>query len=752
MEILTISLHSIATILGWTILHSIWQILLIALVLKLLFQRISNNAASIRYKLSMLALLSAFAWSTHTFWVEWNQYYVSAITLDNDMLLEVTELTSSTTEVSQQPTDLFTQWSLIAEPIMPYLAIFWMMGMLFLSSRMFVGLTRLHTFSKKGIQVLPDPWQSRFEELKRRSGIRRIVDVRLSEIISVPITYKFLRPIVLLPVSVFTGLSDEQIEVLLLHELAHIKRHDYLVNLLQSFIEVLFFYHPLIWWISKNVRAEREHCCDDMVMNLYHQPMLYAQTLTQIQSQHYSFKTHLAMSANGNKGVFTQRIYRLFKEQETPSRSKNSAIALLLLIFSGAMMAFYPTAVVQNNPGEENVPTQIVGQDTMPEKPVVVEGLRVENRERVVVGSRKESINQDENKYTEIIVEEEILYEDDTIKVIEVTEIKTELDEVEMAAEEIIVEEVPEPLIVTGTYRIKKAEEKVKVDKGGELLTVSVKKGTKPLVFLDNKPFKDWTIDENGKLTINIPTEKVHTVNVYKNAQLYGRAGSNHTGEIIEIFSFKENSIQGFRLVDDKETKIMIRTDSTPVNDKPLFVIDGVISKRDNIDEEISPDEIQSISVLKGNSATAKYGKNGQNGVIEIITKRMKLKEKKEEKKAKKEKKKKKLKEKKVKKLSKPLESLSNFQSVVIEKPQLSISPNPTNQLTNIKVFLEEKENVRLEVYDVRGQLISVIVDKKLDNGTHDYEWDATDYPAGTYIVKLTTKEHSITNQLIVNK
>ena len=95
---------------------------------------------------------------------------------------------------------------------------------------------------------------------------------------------------------------------------------------------------------------------------------------------------------------------------------------------------------------------------------------------------------------------------------------------------------------------------------------------------------------------------------------------------------------------------------------------------------------------------------------------------------------------------------MSNFQSVVIEKPQLSISPNPTNQLTNIKVFLEEKENVRLEVYDVRGQLISVIVDKKLDNGTHDYEWDATDYPAGTYIVKLTTKEYSITNQLIVNK
>ena len=107
---------------------------------------------------------------------------------------------------------------------------------------------------------------------------------------------------------------------------------------------------------------------------------------------------------------------------------------------------------------------------------------------------------------------------------------------------------------------------------------------------------------------------------------------------------------------------------------------------------------------------------------------------------------------KKSKKITKSLESLSEFQSVVIEKPQLSISPNPTNQRTNIRVSLEEKENVRLEVYDIRGQLISVIVDQKLDNGTHDYEWDATGYPAGTYVVKLTTKEHSITNQLIVNK
>jgi beta-lactamase regulating signal transducer with metallopeptidase domain len=646
---------------------------------------------------------------------------------------------------------------------MPYLAIFWMMGMLFLSSRMFVGLIRLHTFSKKGIQVLPDHWQSRFEELKRRSGIRRIVDVRLSEIISVPITYKFLRPIVLLPVSVFTGLSDEQIEVLLLHELAHIKRHDYLVNLLQSFIEVLFFYHPLIWWISKNVRAEREHCCDDMVMNLYHQPMLYAQTLTQIQSQHYSFKTHLAMSANGNKGVFTQRIYRLFKEQETPSRSKNSAIALLLLIFSGTMMAFYPTAVVQNNPGEENVPTEIVEQDTMPEKPVVVEGVRVENIERVVVGSRKEPTNKDENKYTEIIVEEEILYEDDTIKVIEVTEIKRELDEVEIADEEIsideeiIVEEVPEPVIVTGTYRIKKAEDKVKIDKGGELLTVSVKKGTKPLVFLDNKPFKDWTIDENGKVTINIPTEKVHTVNVYKGSKLYGSVGAKHKGEVIEIFSFEAAPKATFELKDDKETIVKIRVDSTPVNDKPLFVIDGVISNRDNIDEEISPDEILSISVLKGNSATFKYGEDGQNGVVEIITKRKKAKLKKEKKKAKKEKKRKKLKEKKEKKAAKKLkESLASLNELAkIENSQnlqLSIAPNPTNNITNIKIDVAKKGNVRLEVYNVNGQLMTTLANTQLDQGTYNYEWDSSNHPAGSYFINLNIDGEKVTKQLIVKK
>ena len=158
---------------------------------------------------------------------------------------------------------------------MPFLAIFWLIGISFFASRILLGLFRLHHFSTQETISLPSTWDTRLLTLQRLSGVYRPITVRLSHLVESPITYRFFRPIVLLPISLFTHLSDEQIEVILLHELAHIKRQDYLVNLLQSCMEVLFFYHPLIWWISKQVRLEREHCCDDRGMNLRHNPMLY---------------------------------------------------------------------------------------------------------------------------------------------------------------------------------------------------------------------------------------------------------------------------------------------------------------------------------------------------------------------------------------------------------------------------------------------------------------------------------------------
>ncbi len=99
-----------------------------------------------------------------------------------------------------------------------------------------------------------------------RLALDRIVHVAQSSAVSVPVMVGWLKPVVLLPAAAMSGLTIQQIEALLAHELAHVRRHDYLVNLLQSVVETLLFYHPAVWWMSRQVRAEREHCCDDLAL------------------------------------------------------------------------------------------------------------------------------------------------------------------------------------------------------------------------------------------------------------------------------------------------------------------------------------------------------------------------------------------------------------------------------------------------------------------------------------------------------
>ncbi|NJL74757.1 MAG: T9SS type A sorting domain-containing protein [Saprospiraceae bacterium] len=147
----------------------------------------------------------------------------------------------------------------------------------------------------------------------------------------------------MLPVSALTNLTTVQLEVLLLHELAHIRRHDYLVNWIQCCFEVLFFYHPAFWWLSRQVRTAREYCCDDWVLRVTNEPLLYAQTLTQLQFNHFSIKTNLAMTAIKNQGVFTTRIHRLFGKYESQNSGRKGVLTAMLLVTALIAFVFYPS-------------------------------------------------------------------------------------------------------------------------------------------------------------------------------------------------------------------------------------------------------------------------------------------------------------------------------------------------------------------------------------------------------------------------
>lgn len=944
-----LTFQSIAELLGWTILHSIWQIALIAIVLKILLAWTAKYDATIRYALSISALFVATFWSVHTFLGEY-QHFSFVATSANDNSVTNTATTSIPIEITAFSPSSFlkrveVEFAQIIGPMMPFLAIFWFIGISFFASRILVGLFRLHHFSTRGTIRLPSAWDTRLLTLQQLSGIYRPVTVRLSHLVESPITYRFFRPIVLLPISLFTHLSDEQIEVILLHELAHIKRQDYLVNLLQSCIEVLFFYHPLIWWMSKQVRIEREHCCDDRVMNLRHNPMLYAQTLTQMQGQHYSLKTKLAMSATGNTGDFSKRIYRLFEQKEPYATLRNSVAALLLLLLSGVMMAFYPnhpTPNIVNN----NTPV-IVVQDTVPKTQAK------ENNTAPQIWVAAEEELKTESKaaalQVELVTLERALHESvnalKTEKSKESASDEAKLEKLQLKAGELkqaLHVKTQELKELTSShpkvFRINANEgEALNLKMEGGLLTLKDLKGKNPIVYIDNKVYQKWKIDGEGTLYVDIPSEEVHSINVFKEEKataifgpdskdgvIYINTKSNPNPEVIieqkmklhqadshkkplvvldgkvtkqavedidkdkiatinifkdeaaikkygddakfgvvEImtkdyaskhsstlkgkiegnsFTFKsddpdkkpliiidgkvsqqkvedldadkigtmsvlkgEAAIQkyGDQAKDgvveiytkgnepadlswtekktkipgaagasksEKEEKIWIGTIDKMNDAQPLFIVDGKkLPRRSTSGEslgELSPDEIAAISVVKGEKALEKYGKDGENGVVEIITKGNKKALKKQEKEMKKKQKEKevkmKLKEKEMKAQLKEKEAKkqalkaqqAELAGKAIQSPAagLSVFPNPTRQLTNVQLNLKQRGNVKVDILNINGQVVLHLVNDTLDKGLHQFQWNSDNVPAGSYFVHFNLDGELMSKQVVVKK
>src|SRR5262249_31480014 len=143
-----------------------------------------------------------------------------------------------------------------------------------------------------------EPWLSLARRLSLALGVRQAVRLLESTAIEVPAVLGLLRPVILLPASAVTGLTPAQLEMILAHELAHIRRHDFLVTLFQSAVETLLFYHPAVWWISRQVRIERENCCDDLAVAVCGTPLQYARALARLEELRAE-ALPLAVSANG---------------------------------------------------------------------------------------------------------------------------------------------------------------------------------------------------------------------------------------------------------------------------------------------------------------------------------------------------------------------------------------------------------------------------------------------------------------------
>jgi beta-lactamase regulating signal transducer with metallopeptidase domain len=229
----------------------------------------------------------------------------------------------------------------------PWLVFAWLAGVLLLAARAVGGWLVVRRLRRSA-----EPVAARFEELvarvSERLKVSRTVTLCRSALVEVPAVVGHLRPVILVPASAFAGLTPAQLEAVIAHELAHVRRHDYLVNLLQTAAETLLFYHPAVWWVSRRARTEREHACDDAAVRCVGDVLLYARSLAaleQARAQKIRETAALAVAADG--GSLMRRIQRLVKLERNSTDARASAplaavaaLALLACVAAATSHAF----------------------------------------------------------------------------------------------------------------------------------------------------------------------------------------------------------------------------------------------------------------------------------------------------------------------------------------------------------------------------------------------------------------------------
>jgi uncharacterized protein (TIGR03435 family) len=306
--------------LGWTLVHFLWQGASIAALYTAVRWLARGMRAEGRYLLACAALASMMTAPVVTWRVLGQSDATPVVAADRTAVVpgRISPAAASVL-LAGVPAQHQSPW-------LPWAVAIWLIGASALSVRMFGGWMMAARLRWKLSRPAPIEWCETIRRLCARLGVARAVGLRVSAMVQSPIVIGAWRPLVLVPVGMLTGLPAAQVEALLVHELAHIRRHDYLVNLLQSVAEALLFYHPAVWWVSSHVRTEREHCCDDAAVAVSGDVLEYVNALAELAG---SRRVRLAaIAANG--GSLADRIARLLGEPRPASR-RGSLLGLVLL-------------------------------------------------------------------------------------------------------------------------------------------------------------------------------------------------------------------------------------------------------------------------------------------------------------------------------------------------------------------------------------------------------------------------------------
>ena len=397
---------------GWLLVHSLWQFTLIAFAVVILLRLLHRSSPNLRYALSLAGMLCLAAAPVVTYMclpaqsseseMPATQTTVTLPQTDLPVTTGVPAVTSTAPPAETIPTAASASSTMTSSDMpapsvaaaptarnwhrdleaaasrwLDELVAFWCLGVLLFSLRPLWSWIQLRRLCRTGVSPVPRSVQTALEDAARRLRIRRPVRIMQSSLATVPMVVGYLRPLVLVPLSVVSGLSPAQLEGLLAHELAHVRRHDFLVNLLQTLLETIFFYHPGVWWISSRVRREREFCCDELAAGLLGNRTEYARTLLALEELR---GTSPLLSLGANSGSLLNRIRRLTASQPAP-RPRGGIIAFATLAAVAFLTAAWlwdttSPALADDQPADDDAQLQAALAKVDHDDPHMVEIIR----------------------------------------------------------------------------------------------------------------------------------------------------------------------------------------------------------------------------------------------------------------------------------------------------------------------------------------------------------------------------------------
>jgi bla regulator protein BlaR1 len=323
-----------------TLMHSLWQGLILSAVAGVIILSTKKSSSAMRYNLLITALLMFTILVGVTFAIQFDQGKIveknaGSLVINASMPSIITQ---SATVIEK--TSFTTQLIGYLNAHHNTIVLIWFLTICAKSVQLVVGLLGIRRLKRVDINPANLYWTSKMQQLSNQLKIKEAVTLLESGLAKVPMVIGHLKPVILIPIGLLTALTTEEVEAILVHELAHIKRRDYLVNLLQSLVEIIFFFNPAVLWISQLIKTERENCCDDLAMAQSSSKVNYIRALVSCNEYQLAVPAY-AVAFPGGKSSLLDRVKRLASNSNHSLNLFEKTVLAVCLVVSGLFLSAF---------------------------------------------------------------------------------------------------------------------------------------------------------------------------------------------------------------------------------------------------------------------------------------------------------------------------------------------------------------------------------------------------------------------------